>query len=67
MTLLLLHSAAHAFNLLDTGQTVSYAAGDDGEYNINPMRYNYNDNGTITNDNSGLMWQKCTAGQNATT
>ena len=63
MTLLLLHSAAHAFNLPDTGQTGSYTAGDDGEYNINPMSYTDNGN-TVTDNNTGLMWQKCNAGQN---
>ena len=43
--------------LPDTGQTTSYAKGDDGYYNINPL--SYTDNGlTITDHNTGLVWQK---------
>jgi hypothetical protein len=43
--------------LPDTGQTTSYAKGDDGYYNINPL--SYTDNGiTITDNNTGLIWQK---------
>jgi hypothetical protein len=43
--------------LPDTGQTTSYAKGDDGYYNINPP--SYTDNGlTITDNYTGLIWQK---------
>jgi hypothetical protein len=64
MILLSVHPAAHAFKLPDTGQTASYGSGDDGSYQINPMSYADNGNGTVTDNNTGLMWQKCSAGQN---
>lgn len=65
-----------AFNLPDTGQTKCYqgvdpwaeipcaGTGQDGEYNINPMSYTDNGNGTVSDNNTGLMWQKCSVGQN---
>jgi hypothetical protein len=61
---------ALAFKLPDTGQTKCYQAvepwaeipcagtGQDGEYNINPLSYADNGNGTVTDNNTGLMWQK---------
>ncbi len=43
----------------NTGQTISYAAGDNGTYsNINSMSYADNGNGTVTDKVTGLMWQK---------
>jgi hypothetical protein len=73
MSLFLFNSAVHAYNLPDTGQTLCYNAsgtvidcahtGQDGAYNINPMSYTDNGNGTVTDNNTGLMWQKCSAGQ----
>ncbi len=62
--------------LPDTGQTKCYQAvdpfseipctgtGQDGAYSINPMSYTDNGNGTITDNNTGLVWQKCSIGQN---
>jgi Zn-dependent metalloprotease len=62
--------------LPDTGQTKCYrdvspydeipcaGTGQDGEYNINPMSFTDNGNGTVTDNNTNLMWQKCSAGQN---
>lgn len=57
-----------AFLLPDTGQTLCYDAsgstipcagtGQDGAYTINPPSYSDNGNGTITDNNTGLMWQK---------
>lgn len=59
-----------AFSLPDTGQTKCYqgvspytesscsGTGQDGAYNINPMDYTDNLNGTITDNVTGLMWQK---------
>jgi hypothetical protein len=59
-----------AFKLPDSGQTKCYqtidpyaeipctGTGQDGAYNINPMSYTDNDNGTVTDNNTGLMWQK---------
>jgi Protein of unknown function (DUF1566) len=67
-------SVAHAFKLPDTGQTTCYdssgnvincaGTGQDGEYTINPMSYNDNGDGTVTDNITGLMWQKCSVGQN---
>jgi hypothetical protein len=59
-----------AFKLPDTGQTKCYHAvvpwaeipcagtGQDGAYTINPMSFTDNGNGTVTDNNTGLMWQK---------
>jgi len=67
---------ADAFKLPDTGQTKCYrnvspydeidclGTGQDGAYNINPMSYYDNGNGTVTDNNTGLVWQKCSVGQN---
>ena len=62
--------AAFAFKLPDTGQTRCYqgvspyaeipcdGTGQDGEYSINPMSYTDNGNGTVTDNNTALIWQK---------
>lgn len=44
----------------DTGQTTKYsiAFGDDSDYLINPPSYTDNGNGTITDNVTGLVWQK---------
>ncbi|MBI5194934.1 MAG: DUF1566 domain-containing protein [Nitrospirae bacterium] len=67
---------AHAFNLPDTGQTKCYrdvdpydeipcaGTGQDGAYTINTMSFSDNGNGTVTDNNTGFMWQKCSVGQN---
>ena len=57
-----------AFRLPDTGQTLCYdssgdeidctGTGQDGAYNINPMSFTDNADGTVTDKNTGLMWQK---------
>jgi len=59
-----------AFKLPDTGQTKCYqgvspyaeipceGTGQDGAYNINPMSFTDNGNGTVTDNNTGLIWQK---------
>ena len=59
---------SEAFNLPDTGQTKCYdsagaeipcaGTGQDGAYTINPMSFTDNDNGTVTDNNTSLMWQK---------
>ena len=42
-----------------TGQTTSYAAGDDGAIRAGaPLRYRDNGDGTVTDKNTGLMWEK---------
>jgi Protein of unknown function (DUF1566) len=69
LILVLVSSAvAGTFKLPDTGQTTCYddsgnvvdcaGTGQDGEYNINPMSYTDNGDGTVTDNNIGLMWQK---------
>jgi hypothetical protein len=49
----------------DTGQTTSYTStpGEDSDYTINPPSYTDNGNGTITDNITGLMWQKTDAGE----
>ena len=63
-----------AFALPDTGQILCYdssgnvidcaGTGQDGEYLINPISYTDNGDGTVTDNNTGLTWQKCSVGQN---
>jgi hypothetical protein len=80
--MLLSYSAAHAYKLPDTGQTKCYgtvspyneidcslaaAEGQDGAYSINPISYTDNGNGTVTDNNTGIMWQKCSMGQDSMT
>lgn len=48
-----------------TGQTIIYITGDDGQYQIGRFKtYTDNNNGTIVENFSGLIWQKCSRGQN---
>ncbi len=49
----------------DTGQTTSYTAtfGEDNDYTINPPSYADNGDGTVTDNVTGLMWEKCSEGQ----
>jgi hypothetical protein len=61
---------AAALKVPDTGPTRCYQAdspyaeiscvgtGQDGEFSINPMSYTDNGNGTVTDNNTGLMWQQ---------
>jgi len=59
---------AHAFILPDTGQTKCYdvagaeivcpGSGQNGAYPIDLMSYTDNGDGTITDSNTGLVWQK---------
>jgi hypothetical protein len=45
-----------------TGQTTSYQAGDDGDINAGAaLSYTDNSDGTITDNNTGLVWEKKTA------
>jgi hypothetical protein len=48
------------FKLPDTGQTQSYTDtfGEDSDYTINPLSYTDNSDGTVTDNNTGLMWQQ---------
>jgi len=70
------HATAE-FYLPDTGQTKCYDSsgnevactdplglGQDGAYSVNAMSFTDNNgDGTVTDNNTGLMWQKCTVGQ----
>jgi len=50
--------------LLKTGQTVSYAAHDDGRYQKGLSRdYTSNDDGTVTDNATGLIWQEADDGE----
>jgi len=51
--------------LPDTGQTISYTTtpGEDADYTINAPSYTDNSNGTITDNITGLMWQKTDGGE----
>ncbi len=63
-------SAASAAYIPDTGQTACYQAvspfgdiscagtGQDGFYGYNAMTFNDNGTGTVTDNNTGVMWQK---------
>jgi hypothetical protein len=64
-----LNSFSHAFKLPDTGQTKCYGSsgeipcagtGQDGVFNINPLSYTDNGDGTVTDNNTGLIWQQNT-------
>lgn len=48
------------FKLPDSGQTTSYTdtTGEDADYAINPPSYTDNGNGTVTDNNTGIIWQK---------
>jgi hypothetical protein len=53
------HAIAVVQKIPGTGQTTVYATGDNGTYsNINPMSFTDNGDGTITDNVTGLMWQK---------
>ena len=52
---------AGAVNLLATGQTISYAPGDDGHFRAGAaLSYTDNGDGTVTDNRTGLSWEKKT-------
>jgi formylglycine-generating enzyme required for sulfatase activity len=53
------------FRLPDTGQTISYTStpGEDADFIINPQSFTENGDGTITDNITGLMWQKTDGGE----
>ncbi len=61
-------SPISSYNLPETGQTSCYdtagtvincaGTGQDGEFNINPMSFTNNGNGTVTDNVTGLIWQQ---------
>ena len=61
-------AAAGAWSMLklpDTGQALSYSAtfGEDHDYTINPPSFTDHGNGTVTDNVTGLMWQKADGGE----
>lgn len=58
-------SGVYSIPPLKTGQTTSYTSGDDGNLQPGiPRNYTDNGDGTITDHATGLLWQKCSRGQN---
>ncbi len=53
------------FRLPDSGQTDSYTAtnGEDSDFIINPPSFTDNGDGTVTDNITGLMWQKTDGGE----
>ncbi len=53
------------YRLPDTGQTGDYTStfGEDSDYNMNIPSFTDNGNGTITDNNTGLIWQKSDGGE----
>ncbi len=53
------------FTLPETGQTVSYTStpGEDADFIINPMSFTDNGDGTVTDNNTRLVWQKTDGGE----
>ncbi|MFZ4401302.1 MAG: DUF1566 domain-containing protein [Bacteroidales bacterium] len=53
------------FKLPETGQNTSYTLthGEDADFLFNPISLTNNGDGTITDNNTGLMWQKVDGGE----
>lgn len=53
------------FKLPDTGQLSGYTntGGEDADLIVNPMSFTDNGDGTITDNNTGLVWQKTDGGE----
>ena len=72
----LLIDNCYAYQLPDSGQTKCYqvvapydeipcaGTGQDGAYSINPISFSDRGDGTVSDNNTGLVWQKCSVGQN---
>jgi hypothetical protein len=68
LILLSSHSFSHAFRLPDSGKSKCYdsagreiacpPSGQDGAYSINTMSFSDNGNGTLSDNRTGLMWQR---------
>ena len=58
-------AASSMLGLPDTGQTLDATPtpGEDSDYTLNPPSYTDNGNGTITDNVTGLMWQKVDNGE----
>ncbi|MDX1959455.1 MAG: DUF1566 domain-containing protein, partial [Leptospiraceae bacterium] len=60
-----IQSYTYSYSPFKSGQTTSYATGDDGATQNGVARsYTDNGNGTVTDNSTGLLWQKCSRGQN---
>ena len=61
-------SGVFSFPPLRTGQTSSSAAGDDPNHTAKGVARSYTDNGdgTVTDNATGLLWQKCSVGLSGT-
>ncbi|MDX1957356.1 MAG: DUF1566 domain-containing protein [Leptospiraceae bacterium] len=58
-------TAEYSYSVLKSGQTTSYATGDDGATQLGVARsYTDNGDGTVTDSAMDLVWQKCSRGQN---
>jgi len=59
------HRSDALYKLPDTGQTGSYTFtfGEDSDYLINAPSFTNNGNGTVTDNITGLMWQKTDGGE----
>ncbi|MBE7412929.1 MAG: DUF1566 domain-containing protein [Leptospiraceae bacterium] len=58
-------SGVFSYPPLKTGQQTSYAVGDDGESQTGVSRsYTDNGDGTVKDNATGLIWQKCSMGLN---
>lgn len=76
VVILSLAKDAFAFRLPDSDQRKCYQAvspyaeipcagtGQDGAYLFNSLSYTDNGDGTVTDNNTGLIWQKCSVGKN---
>ncbi len=53
------------FKLPDTGQRTSYTLTqrEDADFEINPLSFTNNGDGTVTDNNTGLVWQKVDGGE----
>lgn len=57
--------AANQFRLPDTNQTQSFTEtpGEDSDYTLAPPSFTDNGDGTVTDENTGLMWQATDGGE----
>lgn len=60
-----IYANSQPLKLPDTGQTTSYTStlGEDADYLINAPSFTDNGNGTITDNITGLLWQKTDGGE----
>ncbi|MGK5090930.1 DUF1566 domain-containing protein [Deltaproteobacteria bacterium TL4] len=60
VNVIIFDNGRHGYYIPDTGQTISYTStlGEDHDYLLNEPSYTDNDDGTITDNITGLIWQK---------